>query len=256
MVKPWSTPTFPLDEGLEAFLCARFQLSRWYRGEEQRIVHPTMALHKLTTIIPRLDLNFVGDEDTYFRQRLLREPLPPTWHTLLVQPLISCSVHDLLVRMSQGTVNLFHFATHGQKPLNDAEVPSASTIVLGGDGSLEYRLQPEDLKQPHIVNGLSASAPLIFMNACHSGRLIQGAFVLEGWAHYFIDFGCSGFIGANWEIHDKLAAEFAIEFYEALRAGKTIAQAVQQARLIIRKLDPQNSTWLAYSLYAHPNMKA
>ncbi|GAC1623382.1 MAG: hypothetical protein NVS4B7_14640 [Ktedonobacteraceae bacterium] len=255
MVKPWSTPSFPLDEGLKEFLCARFQLSRWYRGAEQRAFHPTMTLHKLTTIIPPLDLRFVGDEDAYFKQRLPREPLPPSWQPLSVEPLIPCSARDLLDRMSQGTVNLFHFATHGQEPSNNMAISSPSTIFLGGDGTLEYRLQPEDVMQPHIVNGLSVSAPLIFMNACHSGRLTQGVFQLEGWAQYFIDFGCSGFIGANWEVHDELAALFAKEFYEALRTDKTIAQAVQQARLVVRNRDPQNSTWLAYSLYAHPNMK-
>ena len=39
-------------------------------------------------------------------------------------------------------------------------------------------------------------------------------------------------------------------------AGEPIARAVRLARLALREADPNNSTWLAYSLYAHPNAKA
>ncbi len=94
------------------------------------------------------------------------------------------------------------------------------------------------------------------MNACHSSRESQGVIHLMGWASHFINFGCSAFIGANWEIDDELAALFAIEFYEALRRDEmTIAQAVHHARSVVKERNPNNSTWLAYSLYAHPNMK-
>src|SRR5262249_47691088 len=105
------------------------------------------------------------------------------------------------------------------------------------------------------AQGLQRSAPLVFMNACHSARQDQGLTRAEGWVERMLEFGCSGFIGANWQIHDQLASRFAIEVYDGGFKGKTIASAVRQARLQLRRDSPGNATWLAYSLYAHPNMR-
>jgi len=42
---------------------------------------------------------------------------------------------------------------------------------------------------------------------------------------------------------------------EALEQGKTIGEAAQTARERLRGLAPSDPTWLAYSVYAHPNAK-
>jgi len=56
-------------------------------------------------------------------------------------------------------------------------------------------------------------------------------------------------------VDDWLAYGFACAFYDALCGNQTIAQAAQAARKRIRKMAPNNPTWLAYSLYAHPNAR-
>lgn len=239
VVKPWG---LDLDQQLSDFLCARFQFSRWYVSREGRLIHPALAVQHLSAIIPATNLAAVNDEATYLNT------LQQKWPPVVVQQVVPLHAAEVLSLLEEGTIEMFHFATHGMLQPN---TPTVATIFLGQD-----KLHVSDLVGTDIVKGLTTSAPLIFMNACHSGRQGEGLSQLEGWADRFINFGCSGFIGANWEIDDKLAAQFAIAFYEALRSNNTVAQALQKARLAIRTADPTNSTWLAYSLYAHPNMQA
>ena len=75
-------------------------------------------------------------------------------------------------------------------------------------------------------------------------------------AEFFVRSGASAFVGALWEVNDRLAAQFAIQFYERLWVGDTLGEAFHAAREELRKQDPSNPTWLAYTLYADPNGKA
>lgn len=57
--------------------------------------------------------------------------------------------------------------------------------------------------------------------------------------------------------HDFWCAQFELARWvcpvAAAVPGCTVAHAVRTARETIRKAAPHNPTWLAYSLYAHPN---
>lgn len=66
-----------------------------------------------------------------------------------------------------------------------------------------------------------------------------------------ISSGAGLFIGPLWEVGDATAYAFSLTFYTALLRGATIAQATRQGRTAARRQgDP---TWLAYSVYGHPN---
>lgn len=79
---------------------------------------------------------------------------------------------------------------------------------------------------------------------------------LGGWAAAWVDRArCGAFVGPLWSVNDWLAFEFARAFYDALREGQTIGQATQGARIHVRDIAPDNPTWLAYSVYAHPNAR-
>lgn len=57
-----------------------------------------------------------------------------------------------------------------------------------------------------------------------------------------------------WSVTDALAMQFSRAFYGALlrpESPATLAEAVWHARTAIRQ--PDDPTWLAYSLFAHPN---
>jgi CHAT domain-containing protein len=104
-----------------------------------------------------------------------------------------------------------------------------------------------------MIEGVAASRPLVFLNACHTGETGFSLTGMGGWAARFVRAGASAFIGSLWEVNDVLAAEFAIAFYDEMLAGQTLGDAFHAARLHIRDLDEANPTWLAYTLYADPN---
>ena len=56
-----------------------------------------------------------------------------------------------------------------------------------------------------------------------------------------------------WSVTDANALTFAETFYGELLGGATVAEAVRSGRQAARAAgDP---TWLAYSVYAHPNAR-
>ena len=98
----------------------------------------------------------------------------------------------------------------------------------------------------------------MFLNACRVGSGGLSITGLGGWASVLVgDCGVGAVIAPLWSVNDALACEFARVFYEQLRTqpGCTIGQALRQARRRVRDAAPHNPTWLAYSLYAHPNAR-
>jgi len=78
--------------------------------------------------------------------------------------------------------------------------------------------------------------------------------VLSGRAERMVNcVAATAFIGAYWEIDDRLASLFSRTFYEALRQQTPLAAAFHQARMGVRAASPANPTWLAYTLYGDPN---
>ena len=85
------------------------------------------------------------------------------------------------------------------------------------------------------------------------GTCTPAAGVPRGWANASISAGDGIFIGPLWEVRDDSALQFARFFYEALLENETVVRGARQARLAARAAgDP---TWLAYSIYAHPNAR-
>lgn len=158
------------------------------------------------------------------------------------------TVEEVLQSFRQGSINLYHFICHGNFYSTQ---PSESYLKLA-DGPLKVSQITGEEKR-----GLTKSKPLIFINACHSGEIGVGLTRIEGWSQRFMDSGASAFIGTLWNVNTFLAARFAIEFYERFLGLKdtavTLGQAVHDARMEIKAVAPANPTWLAYTLYGHPN---
>ncbi|ONI79968.1 hypothetical protein ALI144C_24965 [Actinosynnema sp. ALI-1.44] len=58
---------------------------------------------------------------------------------------------------------------------------------------------------------------------------------------------------ARLQVTDRPAAFLAAEFYDRLATGATVGRAMTKARLTTRRRWPDDPTWLANSVYAHPN---
>ena len=79
---------------------------------------------------------------------------------------------------------------------------------------------------------------------------------MPGGVTQFVGSGAGMTIAPLWSVNDEFALRFSEVFYAALLhpdRPATVAEAMWQARNAIRQ--PDDPTWLAYSLFAHPNAR-
>ena len=146
-----------------------------------------------------------------------------------------------------GDFDWLHLAAHGHFYPDAPDLDAALWLQDGRS------LTPDAIVGPQIEAHLKQVRPAFMFNACHGGRLGWAMTGLGGWANRLISGGAGLFLAPLWTVTDEQAARFAVHFYDQLFAGDTIADAVRAARLAARRAgDP---TWLAYSVYAHPNAR-
>jgi hypothetical protein len=229
---PWELVKAP---GEDCF-CLRFCLSRWLPDTEpiEGIRITRMAVIEAAgQSLPRAagetsELQFLGRELGLEVDILQEATLEP--------------VKDLLL---QGGRQLFHFISHGQ----DTDAPDDAQLLLT-DGL--------PLRSIHLVGELAdrlrQDHPLVVFNACQVGRVGWSLAGLGGFAQRWIHrCGSTAFLGPQWTIDDTGASELVRHFYHGLCDGRPVADALCAARRHLRQKAPNDLTWLAYSLYAHPN---
>jgi hypothetical protein len=235
LIKPYRWNDADDSEQSGPFLVEQFTLSRWLA----RPLPAGVSIHTAALVMPDLDLLHVQEERAFF------DTLAQTHHLQLLGPL---QLHDEVIdSLRAGSFQLLHFATHGVFNAADAE---RSELHLD-----DQNLTPADLVGGDL-RGLRKARPLVFLNACESGKEDLTLVGAGGWAHKFFAEGrATAFVGALWEVSDDLAAAFSRHFYSALAAGSTLGESLRAARLQIRTEAPANPTWLAYVLYGDPNAR-
>lgn len=211
--------------------CERFNLARWLAGPGPGHRLPIL---EVALVAPPSNLRYVRQEVDALRA------LPGLRVTTIEHKA------DLETFMQDGRADVLHFACHGTF---DADVPARSAVKLG-----DRILRAVEMTPPY--RNFALSRPLVFMNACDSGRLGVGLTGLDGWAKAFIigDGGKAGvFIGSVWRTTDALAEQFAVTFYRRLLAGDRLAEAMRQARAAVKRSG--DATYLSYTLYANPKVR-
>jgi hypothetical protein len=212
--------------------CERFNLARWLAGPGPGHKLPIL---EVVLVAPPSNLKFVRQEVDALRGL-------PGLRVKVIE-----SKPDLEAFLQDGRADVLHFACHGAF---NADLPARSAVKLG-----DRFLRAAELTPPY--RNFALGRPLVFMNACDSGRLGVGLTGLDGWAEAFIagDGGKAGvFIGSVWQTTDELASQFAAVFYERLLAGDPLAEAMRQARAAVRRFG--DATYLSYTLYANPKVRA
>ena len=237
LIKPYQQDEYSGEEQQDEFLSLSFQMCRWLAG---RTPAGTIDISAAAMIAPDVNLPNAEREVAYL-QKLSADGVIETGPRLE-------TLQQVKQMARQGEIQLLHVATHGQF---DSDSPDQSALMLAQNEALLL----SDFSGSG-GSGLRRARPIIFLNACHSGRTGQSLTLsgLGGWAGRMVNsLNVSAFVGSLWEVNDVLAADFAITFYDELIAGKTLAEAFHQARKTVRDLQPGNSTWLAYTLYGDPN---
>jgi serine/threonine protein kinase len=151
---------------------------------------------------------------------------------------------QLCEALEQGEFDLLHLACHGSF---DGPSLADTAAVLMEDGAF----RAAELS-PRMAGALRSAAPLIFFNACQSGRLGFALTRLGSWGARLVQLGCGGFVGALWPVTDQAAVEFARAFYGCLVRGEPLGLAIRQARNQVRCRYPHDPSWLAYRCFADP----
>ena len=154
---------------------------------------------------------------------------------------------QVLRLLQRGGYGWLHVATHGGFVEDQTEARSG------------IRLEDGLLLGPTIWSVRTSRAtsatrrPGFFFNTCHGGRQGWALTRLGRWADRLIAAGAGIFVAPLWTVDGALALKFADTFYGQILADQTVATAALQARLAVQEVgDP---TWLAYSVYAHPNAR-
>ena len=236
LIRPYAMNTDTFEEQTDGFWAQKWQLTRWLAG---RGPIDGLKISEARLVAPELNLPFVQREKSYFEE-LGRDNIQ------VATPI--GTKDDLLEATDNGSIQLFHFSTHG---LFRPDRPDESPIMMMNN----KELWPQDLLSRS--RNLRINRPIVFLNACHTAQIAQSLSGLGGWAATLVGtkIGVGAFVGSLWEVNDELASHFAEQFYRNLRRDMTLGAAFHAARMFIRDKNPANSTWLAYTLYGDPNIR-
>lgn len=142
--------------------------------------------------------------------------------------------------------DIVHFAGHSQF---DEKNPENSGWLLH-DGLLSAS----------EISKLDQAPLLVFSNSCQAGatKNWQSDYLFEGEAFglgsAFLLAGVSNYIGTFCVVHDEESRFLAVEFYQRLAQGKSIGQALLEARLTTaEEMGLDRLTWASYMLYGDPD---
>lgn len=226
------------------FLCVQFQLCRWFEGG----VHAAakIASSRIAAIGTGTPSGSAALPSVAAEIRMLAR-LPSTDGKIQVEQFPDASVKDLNGVLTGGGFGVLHFAGHGN---HSSSQPGESSIELA-DRRFRARMLTGQIQL-----SVRADQPLVFFNACSVGR--QGWWLtgLAGWAEQWVrGCGCGAFIGPLWAVDDEAALRFATVFYDESLKGKTLGEAIQVARKVVRESYPETLSWAAYSVYANPTAR-
>jgi len=239
-----------IEEAEEEPWCLSLKVSRWLRCNELREgnqgPHGELPFAALAYVAAdQNDLPAVQREWEILAE-VVRE------HRLVAIRPEKTTLKALRKFLGDGTWDWFHLAAHGAKV--HSEIISRS---LSAHPEIGKKFTPDDIVGSAIEKHLGERRPAFLFNACHAGRLGWDLEGLAGWAPRLLGCGASMFLAPLWQVPDEVALEFVESLYGNLLSGEglPLAEAVRRARLEIRKKKPGDPTWLAYSLYGHPNAK-
>jgi hypothetical protein len=251
----------PAQPGSDGRFLAEYGVCRWLYGAapvRALTVRPNRALSVVPHYPDSWKLASAEDvEEPYLRKTLGAVPVQPADHAKV-----------LALLRGPGAFDLIHFACHGQADLADigsSQLLLQGEILTDSQGKRQWAQDPLEastVRQFANLRDVDGSRPLIVVNACQTGRAGYTLTEVGGFASAFLGTRegsgdsrgqAAAFVGALWSIGDQTAATFVIALYDALREGKAMAEASRIARAASRAAG--EPTWLAYTVYAHPQMK-
>lgn len=230
-----------------AFWCETFHFARWLPrhpdSSDQFAPSAHLPISHIATLAPTTyrELTAIPHE----RQILADLVTHRGYQDLSPQRVTRSAVLDIL---EGGGYDWIHALSHGGF---FSESATNSSILWLDD---HVSLSSEEITGQKIRRHLKIRRPAFVFNACHLGREGSGLSGATGWVSQLLGAGAGLFLAPLWTVTDELGPVFTKTFYATLvEDGESVAAAVWAARQAVKQAgDP---TWLAYSLYAHPNAR-
>jgi len=193
---------------------------------------------------PHKQLNLVRGQITKLHEQL-------TWQdcsTLVVREKCQDFLNRLTKACTEGyNLRLIHYAGHAERGFLDVgENDYLKSNTISGAFGLSF-----------------SSRPLVFLNACSSGRLSEKRDKMDNLCTEFLACGAGACIVTNFDVYEKTAGRFAQIFYEYFVAKNLAAgEALRLAINDLGKPDPKHDydpdhdiTRYFYTLYGDPTVK-
>ncbi len=154
-------------------------------------------------------------------------------------------------KQNMASSRLLHVATHSEVSDQD---PLFSTIYLNNGLKAPDTLQSEQALYAYELFDTPLNSEFVMLNSCSSGsgRYIQGSGIM-GISRALRYAGAKSLALNLWSVNDKVAADFATDFYQSLNEGSTKSDAIRKAKLNqLRKANANPHFWGAYMMIGNP----
>lgn len=151
-----------------------------------------------------------------------------------------------------GNSRLVHVATHSEVSEQD---PLFSTIYLTTDNPADTSLQSDQALYAYELFDTPLNSEFIMLNSCSSGSgsYIQGSGIM-GISRALRYAGAKSLALNLWPVNDKIASEFATDFYTSINKGNSKSVAIREAKLNQLKMGNANPHfWGAYTMIGNPS---
>ena len=231
------------------FLCQRFCMGRSVKtrqtlptNNDRELKNP---LRMLLIADPRGDLNGAYQEGLQLRNYMDRYK-----NQIHVTSFFDNVTTDA-IKEKMRNYDMVHFAGHADYQNEN----------IGESG---FRLTQKSLKASEIkkMAGAMPMPSMFFANACQSARTEKWALDdsfennVYGLANAFLISGVKHYIGTFCEILDEPSRKFALVFYEKVRQGIPVGEAINKARwALIEEFGEETIAWSSYILYGDPTVQ-
>ncbi|MGC1244888.1 MAG: CHAT domain-containing protein, partial [Spirulinaceae cyanobacterium] len=157
-----------------------------------------------------------------------------------VQPLIGTEATETTVVEKMPQAKLIHLATHGL--LNYSENLMPGVIALAPDEKNDGLLSAVD------IYNMKLQADLVVLSACNTGLGDITSDGVIGLSRAFFNAGVPSLVVSLWSLPDNPTAPLMTEFYKNLETNPDKAQALRQAMLTRKEVDPNPLNWAGFML--------
>ncbi|MGH2359432.1 MAG: CHAT domain-containing protein [bacterium] len=247
---PWEMILLPPAAGATEgeFLAKRYQVTRWTeRWSPPAEIHVRDLIYVAPGYEDGGGLRFLDQEVAYLESLQDRGVQP---HRVRARPA------PFGQAVKAGGFDVFHYVGHasqtaGAMAQSSLELETEIVETAGTQKRIVHSIDP--LYLTNLGSTWASRRPLVFLNACQTGRADVGLVRLGGWATAALGSRAGSFVGTLWSVRDGAAYLWASTFYKSLVGGATLGAAALAARRTVAATgDP---SWLAYIVYAHPNAK-